>query len=327
MNEPAPPTESNVAPREAIGLVLRLDAKLCHVEVEGRTLVLPLRGKLFDRPAAEVRAKRPLAVGDRVRVSLTEGGGGAIEAVLPRTSQLARKAAGDDDREQVLAANITLVLAVAAIAAPPLQPEHVDRVLAAAERAGIAGGVVLTKVDLERGEHRTAPWLDLYQRLGYRTFAVSLGPSGQEPRTPEALAALGATLRHNETLLTGPSGAGKSSLLNALVPGLALRTGSLGRTRQGKHTTTATQLVPLPGGGHVLDSPGIRNFVLADLQRDEVAGLFPELRALAGQCGYRDCTHLVEPDCAVQAALARGEIAASRFASYRALLAEAGGRI
>ena len=327
-----PPSDEPRPTPTTTGLVLRLDAKLCHVEVDGRTLALPLRGKLFDRPsdrhqdlAPQARTKRPLAVGDRVRVSLSEDGGGAIEAVLPRTSQIARKAAGEDDREQVLAANVTLVLVVAAIVDPPLQPEHVDRVLAAAERARIAGGVVLTKVDLERGKAPVAPWVELYSRLGYRVFPISLGPSGDEPRTPEALAQLSAALHHNETLLTGPSGAGKSSLLNMIVPGLTLRTGTIGRTRQGKHTTVATQLVPLPGGGHVLDSPGVRNFVLADLQRDEVAHLFPEIRVHHGQCEYRDCTHLVELSCAVQAALARGEIAASRFASYRVLLAEASG--
>lgn len=283
--------------------MLRIDAKSCHVEVDGTAHILPLRGRLFEAQGDE---KRPIAVGDRVVVA-----GGAIESVLPRRSKLSRRSAGEGDREQVLAANVTLALVTASIAEPPFQPEIVDRILAGAEREGIDAALAITKIDRDR-KNTAARWIELYESLGYRVFATQ--PDSAAP----ALAELAELLHRNVTVLTGLSGVGKSSLINRLVPGLDLRIGAVGR--QGRHTTTHTQLIPLPGGGHVLDTPGIRNFGLFDLERTEVAALFRELRPLLGRCAYRDCTHLVEPDCTLRAAREAGNVAPSRWRSYELLL-------
>ena len=129
-------------------------------------------------------------------------------------------------------------------------------------------------------------------------------------------------LRRNTTVLSGASGVGKSALINALCPGLHLRIGSLSRIRQGRHTTSHTCLVPLPGGGYVLDTPGVRSFGLAGAEPATVPFLFRDLAPLGVQCGYRNCSHRHEPDCAVQAAVAAGRIHASRYRSYRTILAE-----
>lgn len=301
---------------EKEGLVLRIDAKRVHVEVDGAELALPLRGKLFEGRSDE---KRPLAVGDRVRVELgAEGTDGVVLERLPRTTRLSRKAAGDDDREQVLAANVSLVLVVASVREPGFQPELVDRMLAAAEREELTAALVLTKVDRDRKDEARA-WCELYVGLGYETILTSVA-KGKE--TTAELARVRALLAAHTTVLCGASGVGKSSLLNALVPGLDLRVGSIGRIAQGRHTTTHTRLIPLPGGGHVLDTPGVRAFGLWGVGTQELGFYFREIAARSPTCAFRSCTHRHEPECAVLAAVERGEIAASRYRSYLLLYGE-----
>ncbi|HEX5051574.1 MAG TPA: ribosome small subunit-dependent GTPase A [Planctomycetota bacterium] len=295
------------------GLVLRIDAKVCHVEVAGERRQLPLAGKLFESRTHE---KRPLAVGDRVVLDET---GAAIDAVLPRTTQLHRRAASEgEERAQVLAANITHVLAVASVASPPFQPELVDGVLAAAAREQIAATLVLTKIDLDAAA--AAHWAAVYAPSGVRVLQTSTADGHETPATLREVATL---LHENRSVVIGLSGAGKSTLLNHVLPGLRLRTGALNHISQGRHTTTHTELLPLPGGGHVLDTPGVRNFHLFSVGSQELQFLFAEIAARLPQCEYRSCLHNGEASCAVQDAVARGEIAASRFRSYSTMLQDA----
>ncbi len=276
----------------------------------GETRQLPLAGKLFEDRSHE---KRPLAVGDRVLLDAT---GRAIDVVLPRSSQLHRRAASEgEERAQVVAANITHVLAVASVASPPFQPELVDGILAAAARERIPASLVLTKVDLAPDE--AMRWSTAYAHAGARVLETS---TAEGHTTPDTLRELEALLHQNRTVLCGLSGAGKSSLLNTLVPGVKLRTGSLNHIRQGRHTTTHTELLPLPGGGHVLDTPGVRNFHLFCTGSQELQFLFPEISALLPSCEYRSCLHADEANCAVRTAVERGEVAATRYRSYRTML-------
>lgn len=300
-------------PSSPQGLVLRIDAKVCHVEVDGERRQLPLAGKLFEEKGHE---RRPLAVGDRVVLDAT---GKAIDAVLPRSSQLHRRAAAEgEEQAQVLAANITHVLAVASVREPAFQPELVDGVLAAAARERIPATLVLSKVDLD--EDLAATWKRAYADAGVRVLATCTAPG----RSTEAtLRELGDLLRQNRSVVVGLSGAGKSSLLNAVVPGVQLRTGDLNHIRQGRHTTTHTELIPLPGGGHVLDTPGVRNFHLFCVGSQELQFLFPEIAQRLPHCDYRSCLHDGEAQCAVKDALERGEIAASRYRSYHTMLQDA----
>jgi ribosome biogenesis GTPase len=300
-------------PSSPQGLVLRIDAKVCHVEVDGERRQLPLAGKLFETKSHE---RRPLAVGDRVVLDAT---GEAIDAVLPRSSQLHRRAASEgEDQAQVLAANITQVLAVASVAHPPFQPELVDGTLAAAARERIPATLVLTKVDLDPALE--ARWRGVYAHCGARVLATCTVPGRS---TDATLRELGDLLHRNRTVVIGLSGAGKSSLLNAIVPGVRLRTGDLNHIRQGRHTTTHTELLPLPGGGHVLDTPGIRNFHLFCVGSQELQFLFPEIAARLPECAFRSCLHDGEQQCAVATALARGDIGESRYRSYRTMLHDA----
>lgn len=295
------------------GLVLRIDAKVCHVEIDGDRRQLPLAGKLFEERSHE---RRPLAVGDRV---VLDASGQAIDAVLPRSSQLHRRAAAEGEEQvQVLAANITHVLAVASVSAPPFQPELVDGILAAAARERIPATLVLSKVDLD--PELAAKWRHVYAHCGAHVVETCTVPG----RSTEAtLRDLGGLLHQNRSVVVGLSGAGKSSLLNAVVPGVTLRTGDLNHIRQGRHTTTHTELIPLPGGGHVLDTPGVRNFHLFCVGSQELQFLFPEIAAKLPECEYRSCLHDTEAHCAVKQALERGDIAESRFRSYRTMLLDA----
>lgn len=300
-------------PPSAAGLVLRIDAKVCHVEIDGARRQLPLAGKLFEEKTHE---KRPLAVGDQV---MLDGSGQAIDSVLPRSSQLHRRAAAEgEELAQVLAANITHVLAVASVKTPPFQPELIDGVLAAAAREQIPATLVLTKVDV--APQLAVKWAEVYASAGVRVLQIcSVG----EARTDDTLAEVERLLHQNRSVVIGLSGAGKSSLLNAVVPGVQLRTGHLNHIQQGRHTTTHTELLPLPGGGHVLDTPGVRNFHLFHTGSQELQFLFPEIAKRLPLCGFRSCLHDGEEACAVKRALAAEEIAETRYASYLRMLQDA----
>ncbi len=301
------------------GLVLRVDAKRCHVDVGGQVYLLSPRGKLFESRGT---AKNPVAVGDRVEVTLDGDGGGSIERVLERSTKLARASAGEGTREQVLVANVDQALIISSMRAPEFRPALVDRILAGAERGGIAPRIVMNKIDNEdaasTGAHSSAHWIAFYERLGYPGHRVSA-------QTGEGVEALRGYLANHITVFCGLSGVGKSSLLNAIEPGLALRVGNVSKrgVREGRHTTTHSALLRLECGGYVVDTPGIRNFGLFGLAEREVAALFPELRVHLGSCAFDDCLHTHEPHCAIKAARDRGEITASRYASYVELLEDA----
>ncbi|MEZ5964426.1 MAG: ribosome small subunit-dependent GTPase A [Planctomycetota bacterium] len=294
-----------------VGLVLSIDAKCAHVEVDGAVHRLPLRGRLFEGASRE---KRPLAPGDRVDVTLAaDAEGSAIDAVRPRRNRLARRAAGEEDREQVIAANVDLVLVVMPVREPPFDPLLVDRILAACERDRLTAVVVLTKLDRDK-KGEAAAWLQIYRDLGYQAYTTSTAPGHI---TSDSLDALRTHIHAGTTVLCGPSGAGKSTLVNTLVPGTDLRVGALGKLRQGQHTTTRAELVPLPGGGHVIDTPGVRAFALWGVNTQEIAFYFRDVAACAGGCAYRNCSHRDEPDCAV-----RGHVHQSRLRSYHLLFEE-----
>ena len=299
-------------PSEA-GLVLRIDAKVCHVEVDGLRKQLPLAGKLFEQRTHE---KRPLAVGDHVLLDPT---GQVIDQVLPRTSQLHRRAATEGEHQaQVLAADITQVIAVASVKSPPFQPELVDGLLAAARRQNIPATLILTKIDLNK--KLAAKWAKVYEHADIQVLSTCTVEGKQ---TTDSLSAVAELLHKNKSVVIGLSGAGKSTLLNAVVPGVQLRTGKLNHIQQGRHTTTHTELLALPGGGHVLDTPGVRNFHLFCTGSQELQFLFPEIAAKLPECSYRSCLHDGEQDCAVMAAHEAGEIPDTRYVSYLRMLAEA----
>ena len=253
-----------------------------------------------------IDGRNVVAVGDRVwfRPSGTEQG--LIEKVEPRRATLSR---GSRHREHVIVSNVDQILIVSALREPGLKLPLIDRYLISAEKGGIRPIIVLNKsdlVDLARYQ-----WvIGLYTQLGYETIPTSAADG-------RGLARLRAVLAQGSTAFSGQSGVGKSSLLNAIQPGLNLRVREVsGWTSKGKHTTTNAELIRLESGGYVVDTPGLRQFELWDVDPAEIEGYFIEFRPYIPDCRFPDCSHTHESDCAVKDAVRAGQIHQARYESY-----------
>jgi ribosome biogenesis GTPase len=255
--------------------------------------------------------RHPVTVGDRVRFVLGRVRGdappeGVISEVLPRRSELCR---ANEKRTHLIAANVDQLIVVASVDCPPLKPSLIDRYLISASAGRMAGVVCLNKIDLDV-DGAALDVLDRYRRIGYPTIATSTTDG-------RGIDELRAVLKDKSSVLAGQSGVGKSSLLNAVQPGLRLRTGDVSiETGKGRHTTTTAQLLKLDAGGYVVDTPGIRAFELAMVPLNELETHFAEFVPLIPRCRFGDCTHIHEDGCAVLAALAAGEIHPDRHATY-----------
>jgi ribosome biogenesis GTPase / thiamine phosphate phosphatase len=262
-----------------------------------------------DTVDAAARALK-LAVGDEVTLERDDRADAwTIVEIAPRRSRLARRAPGGGWGERVVAANVDQVVVVFAAARPEPHPRMLDRFLVIAEANALAARIVVNKVDLVDDAAARARFDD-YLRAGYPVHFASV-------RERRGLDELHAALAARVSVLTGPSGVGKSSLLNALFPGLDLRVGDISSSvNKGRHTTVGGFAHPLPGGGYVIDTPGLREVGMWALPPEHVDQLFPELRPYLEQCRFGDCTHVMEPDCAVRAAVNAGEVSRVRYESY-----------
>jgi len=235
---------------------------------------------------------------------------GLIERVEPRHGLLTRASRG---REHVVAANVDQAAIVLSLVQPELKPHLIDRYLAAATLGQLRPLILLNKVDLVEEPARYQPLIGYYAQLGIPVLLTSA-------TTGYGLDHLRELLQGQVTVFAGQSGVGKSSLLNALMPDLHLPTRSVSAaTEKGRHTTTYAQLLPLPDGGWVVDTPGVRQLQLWNIQREEVEGLFLEFRPFVPLCAFADCTHTHETGCAVQQAVARNRISLRRYHSYLGL--------
>lgn len=257
----------------------------------------------------QLRQNLPLlVVGDRV-VWQPAGEGGVVTALLERSSQLARP---DGQGElKALAANIDQILVVAA-PAPIYSPDLINQYLAAAELTGISPLLVFNKIDLidEHNREQVEALLGIYQRIGYPVLTAST-------KREHGLDVLIGQLQGHTSAFVGQSGVGKSSLVQALLPQARIHVGDLSaQSGLGQHTTSTARLYHLPTGGQIIDSPGVREFRLWPMSRQELAQGFAEFRRYLGQCKFRDCSHQHEPGCALKQALADGEISRQRLESY-----------
>ena len=321
------------------GFVVKKMMGIVTVQVEEKSISCTLAPHLFKPAGKETKnsARKKnnrlaekgcskiddLVVGDEVILSEREGNAGRILEVLPRRSWFSRRAAmpmpGSYPREQVLAANVNQVVPVFAVANPPPRWNMLDRYLVSAESFGLEAVICLTKTDLvdqlDR-DQRTDLENELaeYRRIGYRVVEVSTF-SGQ------GLAELKQAMQGSLSVLLGKSGVGKTSLLNALQPGLGLKVNEVSRTTgKGRHTTTVQEMFLLEWGGAIVDTPGEREFGLWEVNSDDLALFFPEMRPYVGHCRFgMKCRHDEEPDCAIRTAAMSGEISPRRYHSFQRL--------
>jgi ribosome biogenesis GTPase len=269
-------------------------------------LVCKLRGRLKQGGKEGDLA----AIGDNVLVSPLAGNEGLIEFIEPRQRMISRLAPTPrGEYEQIIIANPDQIVLVFACAEPPPRIRMLDRFLIIAEEQNVPALIIANKIDLVSMEF-ARELFEHYADLGYELIYSSV-PNRQ------GLAQLKEHLNGKISALAGPSGAGKSSLLNAIQPGLGLRIQNVSQTTgKGKHTTVASELFPLEGGGYVADTPGLKALALWDIEPEELDGYFPEIRELVAQCQFSDCTHLHEPGCAVIQAVKNGKINPQRYDSY-----------
>lgn len=252
-----------------------------------------------------------VVAGDEVMFRPSPGNEGMIERVEPRRGVIRRTSRG---RQHVIAANVEQMFIVSSAAEPYLKPHLIDRLLVCAEQERIRPVICITKIDLTE-PHELQPLIGVYARMGYEVLPLSV-VSGVN------VDALRRLVVGRRSVVVGQSGVGKSSLLNAVEPGLNLRVGRVSEeTQKGKHTTTTARLIKLAGGGHVVDTPGIRSLELWDIIPEEVCGTMRDLRPLVNLCRFPDCTHRHEADCAVKDAVADGRLDARRYESYLQLFA------
>lgn len=265
-----------------------------------------------------IRTTNPVAVGDRVTVTPTGTGADYITAIAQRHNYIIRRASNLSKESHILAANIEQTLLVASLREPVTTTTFIDRFLSTAEAYAVPAVLVLNKADLwDADDRELAEGMEyLYSSIGYPVIATSAASGAGVDKVAEIC-------RHKITLLAGNSGVGKSSLINALVPGAGLRTGAVSDAHHtGMHTTTFSEMIDLPGGGSLIDIPGIKGFGTIDYDAAEVSHYFPEIFRESKHCRYSDCRHTGEPGCAVVQALEEHRIAQSRYASYLSILEE-----
>lgn len=265
-----------------------------------------------------ITSTNPLAVGDNVEigVELESEQSAIITAILPRRNYINRQSPRQKYQHHIVAANLDQSVLVATLKEPRTSQGFIDRFLVASEMYHVPAVLVFNKADLygEKENSLFEDWSAMYSGIGYPVLLVS---ATQNTGMDE----LAAWLKDKTSLFSGHSGVGKSSLLNILVPGLELKTKEVsGWSGKGLHTTTFAEMYDLPDGGRIIDTPGMREFGLVDISRQELSHYFPEMKIKLTECQFNNCLHLHEPGCAVKEAVINGEIREERYLSYAGIL-------
>ena len=299
------------------GLVIKNTGSWVTVRLDdGNTVNCKMRGVLRLKG---LRCTNPVAVGDRVQVEDKGGDAPVVGEIEPRRNYIIRRASNLSKEFQIIAANLDQAVLVATLTNPETSTTFIDRFLATAEAYQVPAVLVFNKIDLldtDEWHKRLDELKALYESIGYPVVTMSAA-------TGEGADALRAQLAGKMSLLSGNSGVGKSSIINLLVPDAHVRVGDVSHTHhKGMHTTTFSELLDLPDGGAIIDTPGVKAFGTIDFERAEVAHYFPEIFKISDDCRFNNCTHTHEPGCAVLAAVEQGLIALSRFTSYLSILDE-----
>ncbi len=294
------------------GLIMRSTGSWYEIRADNGTV---FRGRLKGKFKLKgPKTSNPIAVGDWVMYAMEDEANQTvvIEEILPRQNYLIRKSVHKTGQGQLMAANVDQAIFVMTYTSPKTSLGFLDRFLVTAEAFRIPVTIVFNKMDLltEEEKDQVFEWAGLYQELGYGILFTSL-PLNQGVEEFKAM------FQGKVSLMAGHSGVGKSSLLNIVAPTLQIKTKEISDFAQkGVHTTTYSTMWELGPATYLIDSPGINELGVMEIEKEELAHYFPEMRALLGQCKFNNCLHLHEPHCAVQEAVKDGEIASSRYLSY-----------
>lgn len=260
-----------------------------------------------------IKTTNPIAVGDRVDLEPEpDQDTGLITALYPRKNYIIRKSVNLSKQAQIIAANLDQAFLIVTLASPRTSLGFIDRFLVTAEAYAIPAKLIFNKLDLfsDEGLEILAQYQQIYENAGYLCYSISALHQTNLDKVKNLL-------KNQVTLVSGHSGVGKSTLINALLPGSKLRTGGISDwSDKGKHTTTFAEMYQLPFGGYLIDTPGIRELGVFDIEKQELGRLFPEIRKLMGSCRFHNCRHINEPGCAVLEALENGDLEPSRYDSY-----------
>lgn len=299
------------------GTVIRSTGSWYNVLTDdGKQLDCRLAGR-FRIKGLNLKNTNPLAVGDRVELEIDPSDGmGMINVLTDRRNYIIRRSTKLSKQTHIIAANIDCAYVMATLIEPRTSTGFIDRFLVTAEAYSIPAAVIFNKRDLLDEEHRdyVQQLMGLYEGLGYTCYFVSSMDAA-------TLVPLQQAMKGKVNLISGHSGVGKSTLINAIEPTLKLRTGEISQAHaKGMHTTTFAEMFPLQGGGFIIDTPGIKEFGIVDIEKHELPHFFPEMREKMNQCKFNNCLHDREPGCVVREAVENGEIADTRYSCYLAIL-------
>ncbi len=266
-----------------------------------------------------ITSTNPIAVGDVVEIEVENEGeqSAMIVKIVDRKNYIVRVSPHNKNLQHIIASNIQQALLIASIHAPRTSLGFIDRFLLTAEMYNVHPIIIFNKLDTLQGAQLDLlqTYMELYQKIGYQVIATSA-------LQPESVAELASILQNKQTLFTGHSGVGKSTLINALQPGLSIRTLPVSLSSgKGMHTTTYAEMFELNATTTIIDTPGIRELGIVTKSKEEVGGYYPEIRNAAKNCKYNNCMHINEPHCAVQQAIINNEINPMRYESYLSILA------
>ncbi len=296
------------------GIVIKNTGSWFDVRTDGGEIV-PCKVKGNFRLKG-IRSTSPVVVGDYVSFEKNKEGTAFISDVDNRRNYIIRKASNLSKQSHILAANIDMCLLVATLKEPVTLPVFIDRLLATAEAYSVDVAIAINKADLLDADDYDAAleMARMYESIGYKTYITSV-------LQDRGLDCLAGDLKNKVTLLAGNSGVGKSALLNRLVPTANARTSSISAAHlAGMHTTTFSAMYDLPGGGALIDIPGVKGFGTFNFEKEEVSHYFREIFKVGRGCRFDNCIHVNEPGCAVLEAVKNGEIALSRYNSYLNML-------